>query len=110
MKALLGLLLSLSLGSCPLAMSLASAASAQEHGCCPAPETPATDSDCCVTAAAPSTFAFVAPSFVAVALPHAAPVSVPPAQAGSLAADALAPPGDAPSAGPSSRAPPAVLA
>lgn len=110
MKALLGLLLSLSLGSCPLAMSLAAAASAQEHGCCPAPEQPAPGVDCCVSAAAPSSVAFVAPPLAAVALPHAAPVSVPPAQAGSPAADALAPPGEAPSSGPSCRAPPAVLA
>lgn len=110
MKALLGLLLSLSLGSCPLAMSLASAASAQEYGCCPAPEQPAPDADCCVSAAAPAAVAFIAPSFVSVALPHAAPAAAASGAAAPPAADALAPPGDAPSSVPSSRAPPAVLA
>jgi hypothetical protein len=110
MKALLGLLLSLSLGSCPVAMSWASAVTADAHGCCPAPEPAPQDSDCCVTAAAPSTVAFAAPSFAVVALPHAGP------SLGAAGADAvppppaLAPPGASPSAGPSSRAPPAVLA
>lgn len=110
MKALLGLLLSLSLGSCPLVMGAAMAGRPDAHACCPAPEQPAAEAQCCVTAAAPSTVALAAPSFVAVALPHAAPLPASPARGTALAAETLAPPGPAPSDGPSSRAPPAVLA
>jgi hypothetical protein len=110
MKALLGLLLSLSLGSCPLAMSWAAAASADAHGCCPAPEQPAPESDCCVTAAQPSSVAFAAPSFTVVALPHAGPSVALAAACSVLAPAAQAPPGASLPAGPSSRAPPAVLA
>lgn len=107
---LLGLLLSLALGSCPLVMGAAAAVTSDAHACCPAPEAPEAGADCCVTAAAPSTVVLAAPSLIAVALPHAAP-----APGAALAAVALlprsqAPPGEAPSAGPSSRAPPAVLA
>lgn len=110
MKALLGLLLSLSLVSCPLAMSWAQAAAADGHACCPSPEQPAPEADCCVTAAAPSSVALVAPVLVAVALPHAAPLAVPAAASSPLAPDAQAPPGSRSLAAPSSRAPPAVLA
>lgn len=110
MKALLGLLLSLSLGSCPVVMGAAMAERSDAHACCPAPERPAPQADCCITAAAPSTVALAAPSFVVAALPHAAPLVLPAAPGAALACEALAPPGRAPSAGPSSRAPPAVLA
>lgn len=110
MKALLGLVLALSIGSCPLAMSFAAAAQTKAHACCPAPEQPAKAADCCVSSAAPTSVSLAAPQLVAVALPTAAPVLGGDAAVGAALESDTAPPGATPSDGPSSRAPPAVLA
>lgn len=108
-RALLGLLLTVSLGSCPVAMSLAAAARERTHACCPAPEAPAQEARCCVSAAAPHAVALADPAFVAIALPPAAPASGSESRRPAPSEEA-SPPGEPAPAGAASRAPPAVLA
>lgn len=109
-KTVLAAALALFIGSCSCVMSLASAASEQDHSCCPpAPEAGKTP-DCCMRAALPAAASLAAPQFapVGVVAQPAAPILT--GLGVIVRPNTLSPPDESSAACRSSRAPPSLLA
>lgn len=109
-KMFAGLLMALVLGSCPCLASLASAASASEHACCPQSSDQAQDSDCCLRAPMPSGVTLTAPVSSFTALVNPAPAVSVVSEKAWLDSSSPSPPGQLRAADLSCRAPPSPLA